>query len=128
MLISDLDHDHLDAILRSVMEGALEKAIPKALLAHERQKYIRMGMTVDVAFYSQGISSKWAMIQCLSSLPECPPLPAVGKHYSFRADPDSAPEHFTVERIVHSYKYLTYESSPDIPELITDISVYLSRR
>lgn len=127
MLISDLHHDQLEDFIESAVTKALKKAIPEALLAHERQKYIRLGMTVDVTFYSQGISSKWAIVQSLSQLPQCPPLPAVGEHYSFRADPDSAPDHFIVNRIVHSYKYLNYDSCPGIPELVTDISIYLKR-
>lgn len=129
MLITDLHHDQLEAFIESAVTKALKKAIPEALLAHERQKYNRLGMTVDVTFYALSDSGQgYAVIQALSQMPHCPPLPGKDEPYVLRKDPDSDVQHFVVSQIVHAYKYITYESNPGVPEVVTEISVYLRRK
>lgn len=120
--------DYLPNEIRDELETLIEKAVKAAIPAgiHKYRESVagRKDMTVDVFFVVQETMSKARNVDVLNELPAVPPLPGIGGMYLHKDDDDKTTM-YRVENIIYSYRYMNYQSGGRLPEVITEIHVYL---
>ncbi len=110
--------------LETLIQKAVAAAIPEGMHKYREGIAGRKDMTVDVFFIVQDSMTKARKIEILNELPAVPPLPEIGGVYMHKDDDDNTTM-YRVQNIIYSYRYMNYQTGGRLPEVITEIHVYL---